>query len=180
MAVRCVVHKFNKTGQNGTNEILHAEFCNNILHVQRRAPNSSCRAELGQCPLLLNIQKQALNFWNRIKTSDPLSLSHKALCYQESNPQRSPLCLLAQTINHSDHYTMTTSASGQKHSEHKTQPNYDERKRKIHKSLDRTNRIPEQDGHICSPKQTVQRGSPERRGCVLTATREQSRQSCTS
>ena len=29
----------------------------NIIQVQRKVPNSACRAELGQYPLLLNIQK---------------------------------------------------------------------------------------------------------------------------
>ena len=62
--------------------------------MQRKAPNSACRAELGQYPLILKIQKRALHFWNHIKTSDPLSFSYKALCCQELNPQRSPLCLL--------------------------------------------------------------------------------------
>ena len=38
-------------------EILHTEFCKSILQVQRKAPNSACRAELGQYPLILNIQK---------------------------------------------------------------------------------------------------------------------------
>ena len=75
-------------------EILHTQFCKSILQVQRKAPNSACRAELGQYPLILKIQKRALNFWNHIKTSDPLSFSYKALCCQELNPQRSPLCLL--------------------------------------------------------------------------------------
>ena len=59
----------------------------------------------------------------------------------------------ARTINHSDHYTTTTSLSGQKHSEPKTQPNYDDRKRKIHGLLDRTNRIPEQNGNISLNRQ---------------------------
>ncbi len=38
-------------------ETLHAEFCKSILGVHRNAPNSACRAELGQYPLLINIQK---------------------------------------------------------------------------------------------------------------------------
>ena len=67
-----------------------------------------------------------------------------------------------RTINHSEHYTTTTS-------EHKTQPNYDERKRKIHRLLDRTNRIPKQNGNLCSPKQTVHCGSlPDHSVCHQT------------
>ena len=80
-------------------EILHAEIWKSILRVQRRTSSSACRAELGQYPLMLNIQKQALNFWNHVKTSDPLSFSYKALHCQESNPQRSPLCLLALRLS---------------------------------------------------------------------------------
>lgn len=30
---------------------LHAEFCRNILRVQRRSPTNACQAELGRCPL---------------------------------------------------------------------------------------------------------------------------------
>ncbi len=72
---------------------MHAEFCYSILQVQRKAPNSTCRAKFSKY-LLLNIQKQALNFWNHLKASDPFSLSYKAPCCLEVSPQRSPFCRL--------------------------------------------------------------------------------------
>ena len=76
----CGVHKLSNTEQNGTTLSSQiTEFCKNILQVQRRAPNSACRAELGQHPLPLNIQKWALHFWNHIKTSDPISFSYAKL-----------------------------------------------------------------------------------------------------
>src|SRR4029434_4169477 len=59
-----------------------------------RKANRERERENTQYTLILKIQKRALNFWNHIKTSDPLSFSYKALCCQELNPQRSPLCLL--------------------------------------------------------------------------------------
>lgn len=43
-------------------ESFHTEFCKSILQVQRKTPNNLCRAELGQYPLLLKIQKDKLNF----------------------------------------------------------------------------------------------------------------------
>ena len=134
MGAGCGVHKLNKTGQNGTK--IPLRFCKNILQVQRRAPNSACRAELGQYPLLLNIQKWAQHFWNYIKTSDPLSFSYRALCYHESNPQRTPLCLLALRLSKPPTTQIITPRPSQrqdKNAQHnKTQPNYDQRKRKIH------------------------------------------------
>ncbi len=39
-------------------EIMHTQICKNILKVNRATPNNSCRAELGQYPLLINIQKR--------------------------------------------------------------------------------------------------------------------------
>ncbi len=52
-------------------ETLHLDFCKRILRVQRKTPNNGCRAELGQYPLLLNIQTRAIKFWKHLKTSDP-------------------------------------------------------------------------------------------------------------
>ncbi len=39
-------------------EIMHTQICKNILKVNRATPNNSCRAELGQYPLLINIQRE--------------------------------------------------------------------------------------------------------------------------
>lgn len=57
--------------------------CRNILQVQRKTPNNVCKAELRQYPLIINIQKRALKFWQHLQMSDCLSLHHKALKSQE-------------------------------------------------------------------------------------------------
>ena len=72
-------------------ETLHTEFCKYILKVQRKTPNNACRAELGQFPLLLDIQKRAIKFYLHLRTSDPHSYHHQALLSQEENRERSPL-----------------------------------------------------------------------------------------
>src|SRR4029434_3664149 len=53
---------------------------------------------------------------------------------------------------HPGHYTTTTSASKLIHSDNQTQPNHYERKRKIQRSLGKTNKIPEQIRNICITK----------------------------
>src|SRR4029434_2394645 len=102
---------------------------------RKKAPNSACRAELGQYPLRLNIQKQALNFWSHIKTSDPRSFSYKALCCQELNPQRSPLCLLVLRLGEP---STTQVIPQQPPQSQKMRPNQItmKEKRKIQRSLD--------------------------------------------
>ena len=75
-------------------EILHTEFCKYILKVQRKTPNNACRAELGQFPLLIDIQKRAITFYRHLKTSDPSSYHHQALQSQEESIERSPLSQL--------------------------------------------------------------------------------------
>merc|ERR1712168_255401 len=49
-------------------EILHAEICKSILRVHRSTPNNGSRAELGQFPLLIRIQKRAIKFYNHLTT----------------------------------------------------------------------------------------------------------------
>ena len=80
-------------------EALHTEFCKSILRVQRKTPNTACRAELGQYPLIINIQKRALKFWQHIKMSNPNSLHHIALQCQEQNIARSPLSQLVLRLS---------------------------------------------------------------------------------
>lgn len=36
-------------------ETLHAELCKILLHVQRKATNNACRAELGRYPLIIKL-----------------------------------------------------------------------------------------------------------------------------
>ena len=80
-------------------ETLHAEFCKNILRVQRKTVNNACRAELGQYPLLIKIQKRAIKFWKHLKNSDPHSYHYKALQCQELSPQKSPLTQLVLRLS---------------------------------------------------------------------------------
>ena len=74
-------------------ETLHAELCKTILHVQRKTTNNACRAELGKYPLIIKIQKRAINFWTHLKLSDPLSYHYQAMQYQEVT-NRNPLTQL--------------------------------------------------------------------------------------
>ena len=75
-------------------EALHAELCKNILRVHRHTANNACRAELGQYPLIIKIQKRAIKFHKHLQSSDPDSYQYKALQCQELNKDRSPLCQL--------------------------------------------------------------------------------------
>ncbi len=66
-------------------------FCKSILRVQKNTPNNACRAELGQYPLLMHIEKWAIKFWKHLKMSDPNSYHFKALKNHEVNLEKSPL-----------------------------------------------------------------------------------------
>ncbi len=68
-------------------ETLPAKLCKNILRVHRHTANNACRAELGQYPIIIKIQKHLLS-------SDPDSFRYKALKCQEWNKDKSPLCQL--------------------------------------------------------------------------------------
>lgn len=97
-------------------EVLHTEFCKNILHVQRNTPNNASRAQLGQYPLILTIQKRALNFWRHIKSSDPRTLHYNALSDQDQNLQKkSPLSQLILNLTDVTHST---------HPHHTIRPNH--------------------------------------------------------
>ena len=61
--------EFNKWDKHPI-ETLHAEFCK-ISRLHRCAINNACRAELGQYPLIIKIQKRAIKFWMHLKSSDP-------------------------------------------------------------------------------------------------------------
>ncbi len=90
-------------------EILHLDFCERILKVQRKTPNNGCRAELGQYPLLLNIQKRAIKFWKHLKTSDPNTYHYKALKHQELSVSKSPLCQLVLRLTDLTHTEISQS-----------------------------------------------------------------------
>ena len=67
-------------------ETQQAEFCKNILSVQRRTPNNACRAELGRYPLIFTIQKRAVKFYNHLKGSDSQTFHNKAITIQRDEP----------------------------------------------------------------------------------------------
>ena len=60
-------------------ETLHAEFCKNIVRVQRKTPNNARRAELGRYPLIIKIQKGAVKFYSHLKGSDSQTFHNKAI-----------------------------------------------------------------------------------------------------
>ncbi|XP_051280203.1 uncharacterized protein LOC127376873 [Dicentrarchus labrax] len=77
------------------------------IHVHRNTPTNACRAELGRYPLIINIQKRTLNFFNHLKSSPRDTLHSKALQTQEPSTEKSPLCqlvlrLTAPSQTHSD------------------------------------------------------------------------------
>ena len=80
-------------------ETLHAEFCRNILRMQRKIPNTACRAELGQYPLSLKIEKRTIKFWQHLQTSEPTSYHFKALKSQELTIEKRPLIQLVQRLH---------------------------------------------------------------------------------
>ncbi len=87
-------------------EIMHTQICKNILKVNRATPNNSCRAELGQYPLLINIQKRAVKFYQHLRCSDPSSYQTEALQWQEQNLQKSALLQLVLTLHPNQHNTI--------------------------------------------------------------------------
>ncbi len=85
---------------------MHTQICKNILKVNRATPNNSCRAELGQYPLLINIQKRAVKFQQHLRCSDPSSYQTEALQWQEQNLQKSALLQLVLTLHPNQHNTI--------------------------------------------------------------------------
>ena len=95
-------------------EIVH-EFCKTVLQVQRKPPDDACRSELGQCPLLIEIEKRAIKFYNHLKTSDPKTFHHTAQQCQEIRQEKS---LLSQLVLRLSSLTQTNFIEPQ----HSTQP----------------------------------------------------------
>ena len=65
-------------------DTLNAEFYKSVLCVQQQTPNNACRAELGRYPLIIEIQKRALTFYNHLKESDTDILHNKNLDRRET------------------------------------------------------------------------------------------------
>lgn len=87
-------------------ETLHTQICKNILKVNGSTANNSCRAELGQYPLLINIQKRAVKFYQHLKRSEPSSYQAEALWCQEQSLQRSALSQLMLKLQPDQHSTI--------------------------------------------------------------------------
>lgn len=87
-------------------ETLHTQICKNILKVNRATPNNSCRAELGQYPLLISIQKRAVKFYQHLKRSDPSSYQAEALRCQEQTRPRSAHTQLMLKLQPDQHSTI--------------------------------------------------------------------------
>ncbi len=85
---------------------MHTQICKNLLKVNRATPNNSCRAELGQYPLLINIQKRAIKFHQHLKCSDPSSYQAEALQWQEQKQQKSALLQLVLKLHPNQHTTI--------------------------------------------------------------------------
>ncbi len=96
---------FSKWEKDET-EMMHTQICKNILKVNRATPNNSCRAELGQYPLLINIQKRAVKFQQHLKCSDPSFYQAEALLWQEQNLQKSALLQLVLKLHPNQHSTI--------------------------------------------------------------------------
>ena len=92
---------FEKWDKHPT-ETLHTEICKSVLRVYRNTLNNGCRAELGQFPLLIGIQKRAIKFYKHVKASDPNSYHYKALHLQEEKIERSPLSQLVLRLTSSN------------------------------------------------------------------------------
>ncbi len=86
--------------------VSYTQICKNILKVNRGTPNNSCRAELGQYPLLINIQKRAVKFHQHLKCSDPSSYQAQALQWQEQNLQKNALLQLVLKLHPNQHSTI--------------------------------------------------------------------------
>ncbi len=104
-------------------EALHAKFCKSILRVQRNTPNNVCRAELGQYPLLMRIEKRAITFWKHLKMSNPNSYHFKAPKNHEVNPERSPLIQIILKLQTQTNTTNNIQHQDTETSIHKIQPN---------------------------------------------------------
>ncbi len=104
MAVRCGVHWQTqvKISLNGKNTRLRPCMQNSVkiyYTCTGTQTNNACRAELGKYPLIIKIQKRAIQFWKHLKLSDPQSYHYKALQYQEMSKESKPFLHLIQSFS---------------------------------------------------------------------------------
>ncbi len=105
-------------------EIMHTQICKNILKVNRATPNNSCRAELGQYPLLINIQKE---LWNSTSTWDAVIRARTRL---KPCSGRSRTCRRVHYYSWYSHYTQTSTTQSDP-------PHYTATKTQLHHLLER-------------------------------------------
>ena len=63
-------------------EKLHTKFCKLILQMPKNATKIACKAELGRYPLLLNISKRIMSYYNNIISKPDNTLVYKAYLTQ--------------------------------------------------------------------------------------------------
>ncbi len=83
---------------------MHTQIYKNILKVNRATPNNSCRAELGQYPLLINMQRE---LWNSTSTWNAVI---RALTRLKPCSWRSRICRRVHFYSWYSHYTQTSTA----------------------------------------------------------------------
>ncbi len=92
--MKCGAPKLIKTSQNVRNTHWKScmQSCVKPSMESTGTVSNARRAELGQYPIIVNIQKQAIKFYKHLQSSDPNSYQYKALQRQESNKdqKRSP------------------------------------------------------------------------------------------
>lgn len=59
-------------------EALHTELRKDILEIHKHTANNACRAERGQYPLIIKIQKRVIKFYKHLQFNDPNSYQYKA------------------------------------------------------------------------------------------------------
>ena len=55
------------------------QFFKRYLEVHNKASNIACRAELGKCPLIIDINKKVLSYVNYLHQKDENSIVRQAL-----------------------------------------------------------------------------------------------------
>ena len=137
MAVKYGVHSLIMNSPNGTK--IQLKYCMQsfarLLQVQRKTPNNACRAELGQYPLLIRIEKKSHQILQPSKNKWPQNIpSHSSTMSRDETREESP-----QPAGSEAQFTNPNQphrASGQ-HSENLAQPNHHKTKIKIYHLLER-------------------------------------------
>ena len=73
----------NNRWDNTPTEQLHLKFCKRILGVNKFSSNAACRAELGEFPLLTDIQENLIKYWYRISDLPDNNITKQAFQEQK-------------------------------------------------------------------------------------------------